>query len=95
VDKFSELIQAVEWILRLRLGGGRGLIKGFLRFRIAILFGFGTVDFMSGPMLLLTLDSAVINFFAPCASQKLFIGFVACLTLLKHFCLGWLLSWEV
>jgi hypothetical protein len=74
VDKFSELVQAVEWILRLRLGGRRRLRKGFLCFRIAILFGFGTVDFMSGPMLLLTLDSAIINFFASGASQKLFIG---------------------
>jgi hypothetical protein len=95
VDKFSELVQAVEWILRLRLGGRRRLRKGFLCFRIAILFGFGTVDFMSGPMFLLTVDSAIINFFAPGTSQKLFIGLVACLTLLKDFCLGWLVSWEV
>ena len=95
MNEFSKLIKTVECILRLRFCCYGNLCCSFLSFRIAVLFRLWAIDLVRGPMFLLTVDSAIINFFAPGTSQKLFIGLVACLTLLKDFYFSWLVSWEV
>ena len=66
-----------------------------MRFRVAILFGLGAIDFMCGPMFFLAFDTTVVNLFAPGTSEELFIGLIAGLAVFDGFSLGWLLSGEI
>ena len=95
MNQGPKLVQAMIWILWLWFVCYGCLCCYLLGFRITVFFGFGTVDFMWGPMFLLTLHSAIVNFFAPSASEELFFSLVACLTLFDDFGFTWLLSWEV
>ena len=95
MNKFSELIKTIEWILRLRFCGCGCLCSRFLGFRIAVLFRLWTVNFMRWPMFLLAFNAAVVNFFAPGTSEELFVACVACLTVFDDFGLVWLLNGEV
>lgn len=62
-------MERVFWLL---FAGSRSLGEFFIGFRVAIFLGSGAVDLMSGPMLFLALDTAIVNLFASSASQQLF-----------------------
>jgi hypothetical protein len=95
MNKFSELIKTIEWILGLLFCCCGCLDCSFLRFRVAILFGLGAIDFMCGPMFFLAFDTAVVNLFASGTSEELFIGLIAGLAVFDGFSLGWLLSGKI